>query len=76
MIKEEQTRVCESVAGPADFSWQCNECGSDELTSSISEDDLDWFACTNCGCPDFHREFYKPNAEINRRGEAASELNA
>jgi len=39
-----------------DFVWVCNECDSHELTSAVLEDDLEYLACTNCGCPDFHKE--------------------
>lgn len=38
------------------WCWVCNECGSRELTSSVSESDLRWFACSECGCNEFHKE--------------------
>lgn len=40
-----------------DFSWTCTECGSEELTSSVMESDLDSLACTNCGCNEFVRQY-------------------
>jgi hypothetical protein len=40
----------------SDFAWVCNECGSEEYSSSVSEEDLDYCACGRCGCPDFHKE--------------------
>jgi Zn finger protein HypA/HybF involved in hydrogenase expression len=38
------------------WSWQCNECGSNEFTSSVSEDDLEYLSCTGCGGTEFHKE--------------------
>ena len=39
------------------WSWQCNECGSDEFSSGVSEYDIsdDKLSCTNCGCTEFHK---------------------
>ena len=40
-----------------DFDWVCNECGSHEYSSSVSESDLyEWLACGNCGGTEFHKE--------------------
>jgi hypothetical protein len=41
----------------ADWSWQCNLCGSDEFTSAVSEDDLadDKMSCAGCGGTEFHK---------------------
>jgi predicted nucleic-acid-binding Zn-ribbon protein len=33
--------------------WVCTECGSNELTDSVSESDLEYFSCTSCGCNEF-----------------------
>jgi hypothetical protein len=38
-----------------DWSWQCNECGSNEFSSSVSEHDLESLSCTNCGGNEFHK---------------------
>jgi predicted nucleic-acid-binding Zn-ribbon protein len=48
-----------------DYSWQCNACGSDEFTSSVSEDsfDNDGMSCTNCGGTEFHKVPSPPSAE-------------
>jgi len=45
-----------------DYSWQCNECGSDEFTSGVSEDDLQYLSCTNCGGNEFHKNTFHTNA--------------
>lgn len=39
-----------------DFDWVCNECGSHELSDTVPEQDLEYFSCSSCGCPDFHKE--------------------
>ncbi len=48
--------VCEPprVVGE-EYSWQCNNCGSDEFSSSVSEDDLESLSCTGCGGDEFHK---------------------
>jgi hypothetical protein len=46
-----------------EWYWECNECGSREFTSSVSEEDLDYMACTSCGCNEFHKEYEKMNTE-------------
>ncbi len=38
------------------MEWVCNECGSHEYSSSISEEDLTWLSCGNCGSDEFHLE--------------------
>lgn len=35
-------------------SWECNECGAQEFTGSLSETDLQYLACTSCGGNEFH----------------------
>lgn len=41
-----------------DFVWQCNECGSNEYTSAVSEHDVHTFlACGSCGGDEFHKEY-------------------
>jgi len=39
-----------------EWSWVCNECGSSEFTSALSEADLEYLACAGCGCNEFHKE--------------------
>ena len=36
-------------------AWQCNECGSDEFTAAVSEQDLEYLTCTACGANEFHK---------------------
>ena len=40
-----------------DFEWVCNECNSPNLTSSVSEDEIqqELHSCVNCGCFEFHK---------------------
>jgi hypothetical protein len=48
-----------ALAQPAqepDWVWACNECGSPEFTSILSEADLEHLACAGCGCDEFHKE--------------------
>lgn len=40
---------------PAELCWECNECGSQEFTMGVSEDDLDRLGCTGCGSNEFHK---------------------
>jgi ribosomal protein S27AE len=41
-----------------DFVWECNECGSQEYTSAVSEEDVNTrLACGSCGGDEFHREY-------------------
>jgi hypothetical protein len=42
------------------WSWECNECGSKEFTSNVSESDLDFLACAGCGCNEFHKAYTTP----------------
>ena len=37
------------------YAWQCNSCGSNEFTDSVSEDDVNQMNCSNCGASEFHR---------------------
>ena len=38
-----------------DWAWQCNECGSDEYSCSVSELDIANLSCGNCGANEFHK---------------------
>jgi len=49
----------DKLAQPAqdsNWAWACNECGAQEFTSALSEADLDYLACANCGGNEFHKE--------------------
>jgi ribosomal protein S27AE len=39
-----------------DGAWECNECGSQEYTGAVSEEDIEdeRLACGNCGSVEFH----------------------
>jgi len=41
-----------------DFTWICNECNTSNLTSSVSEYEINKgsHSCINCGCMEFHKE--------------------
>lgn len=38
-----------------EFAWECNECGSQEYTMSVSEDDVNMLGCGNCGACEWHK---------------------
>lgn len=44
-----------------DFEWVCNECNCPNLTSSVSEDEIEMelHACINCGCFEMHKRYYR-----------------
>ena len=44
-----------------DFEWVCNECNSPNLTSSVSEDEIEQelHACINCGCFEMHKRYFR-----------------
>ena len=44
-----------------DFVWVCNECNSPNLTSSVSEDEIEQelHACINCGCVEMHKRYFR-----------------
>jgi len=51
-ILEAITAIKVALAQPAqetDWVWVCNECGSPEFTSALSEADLEYLACAGCG---------------------------
>ena len=43
------------LRGGPQNAWQCNECGSDEFTGAVSEQDLKDLTCTACGANEFHK---------------------
>lgn len=48
-----------------DFSWECNECGSQEFTSAVSEEDVhEWLACSSCGGSEFHKAYHEEGDDI------------
>jgi len=44
-----------------DFEWVCNECNCSNLTSSVSEDEIEQelHACINCGCVEMHKRYFR-----------------
>jgi len=38
-----------------EFCWECNECGSQEYTMAVSEDDVSQLGCGSCGANEFHK---------------------
>lgn len=43
------------------FEWVCNECNFPNLTSSVSEDEIEMelHACINCGCFEMHKRYFR-----------------
>lgn len=42
-----------------DFAWECNECGSQEYTMSVSETDVHKVGCGSCGNSEWHKAAVK-----------------
>lgn len=42
--------------GRQGWVWECNECGSQEYSSSLQEADLEYLSCSKCGGNEFHKE--------------------
>jgi hypothetical protein len=44
-----------------DFVWVCNECNFKNLTSSVSEYEIEMelHACVNCGCREMHKMYLR-----------------
>lgn len=40
---------------PTTYVWECNECGSQEYTMTINEDDVHRLKCGSCGSSEFHK---------------------
>lgn len=38
------------------YVWECNECGSQEYTMAVSEDDVHCLGCSKCGGDEWHKE--------------------
>lgn len=38
-----------------EYAWECNECGSQEYTMSVSEDDVHELGCGRCGSSEWHK---------------------
>ena len=36
------------------YAWECNECGSQEYTMHITEDDVHNLRCSKCGGDEWH----------------------
>lgn len=45
---------------PPEYAWECNECGSQEYTMCVSEDDVNRLGCGNCGGDEWHKAEVKP----------------
>lgn len=67
-IKAENMHVCPADGKPLlaevpkrDFEWVCNECNFPNLTSSVSEDEIEQelHACINCGCFEMHKRHFR-----------------
>ncbi len=56
-LKELGKALAASGLVKREWGWVCNECGSEEFTSAISESDLHYLACSGCGGDEFHKEF-------------------
>lgn len=39
--------------------WECNECGSQEYTMSVSSTDIKDLSCGSCGGSEFHKALVK-----------------
>lgn len=38
-----------------EYAWECNECGSQEYTMSVSEEDVEKLGCSGCGASEWHK---------------------
>jgi hypothetical protein len=38
-----------------EYAWECNECGAQEYTMCVSEDDVNRLGCGNCGGDEWHK---------------------
>lgn len=55
-IKELESELALLRSQTADkFAWECNECGSQEYTMAVSEEDLNCLGCGNCGGDEWHK---------------------
>ena len=52
---EVMTTLRSRLAEPA-YSWECNECGAQEYTMAVSENDIHRLACGRCGSDEWHKE--------------------
>ena len=37
------------------YSWECNQCGSQEYSMCVSEDDVNNLGCGRCGGDEWHK---------------------
>lgn len=42
-----------------EYAWVCNECGAEEYSMSVSEEDVQKLGCGGCGANEFHKELVK-----------------
>jgi len=65
--KSKRAAAQDKLAQPAqEPNWICNECGAQEFTAALSEADLDYLACSNCGGDEFHKEALAQDMEFAR----------
>lgn len=43
--------------------FECNECGAQEYTMQVSEGDLNWLCCGNCGSNEFHKAVIREGSD-------------
>lgn len=50
-----------AVVRTRDFEWVCNECNFPNLTSSVSEEEIEQelHSCINCGCFEIHKRHFR-----------------
>ena len=49
----------DAVKPPVEYAWECNECGAQEYTMCVSEDDVHQLGCGNCGGDEWHKAVCK-----------------
>ena len=41
---------------PVQYAWECNQCGAQEYSMSVSADDVQNLGCGKCGGDEWHKE--------------------
>ncbi len=49
------TQTTDNMAQATKLVWICNQCGSPQYTGSVSEEDIQRLACSDCGGDEFHK---------------------
>lgn len=60
MYARQLRELRQKLEPPKEYAWECNECGSQEYTMSVSEDDVQQLGCGNCGGDEWHKAEVKP----------------